>query len=68
MTAATGGAAPSPTARDPIAIVPPLDQWDLHVEAILSTALERWRDNRDPGTLLELLGPVIAAVGRRGAL
>jgi hypothetical protein len=44
------------------------DEWDAHVEAVLETALERWRDNRDPGILLEMLGPVIAAIGRRGAL
>lgn len=43
-------------------------EWDDHVETLLGTALEVWRANRDPGTLLELLGPIIAAVGHRGAL
>lgn len=41
-------------------------EWDLHVEALLATALDAWRARRDTRALLELVGMVVAAIGRRG--
>jgi hypothetical protein len=45
--------------------VPADGDWDDHVEQLLSAALGSWRAGRDSRTLLELLGAVVAAIGRR---